>query len=237
MKKRKIVFLRGKRLLKQILCKDVWNYAQVTVPKEFHGSESEGWCVASNILNRDSVVYSIGIGDDTSFDISLINRYGMHVYAYDPTPESIEWIAGQQLPDTFHFYGKGLAHYDGVAHFYRHKKETNICHSMIKRKETVGDAIEVPVSRLETLCKENNHTHIDLLKMDIEGAEYDVLDDIFQSGFTIDQVLVEFHHRFKTISPRRTKYTIKHLNKLGFRIFFVSLKGREYSFIHKRLLR
>lgn len=237
MKKRKIIFLRGKRLLKQILGKDVWNYTQVTVPREFHGSESEGWCVASNILNRDCIVYSIGIGDDISFDISLIDRYGMHVYAYDPTPQSIEWIEGQRLPDTFYFYGKGLAHYDGVAHFYRHKKETNICHSMTKRKETVGDAIEVPVSRLETLCKENNHTHIDLLKMDIEGAEYDVLDDIFQSGITIDQILVEFHHRFKTISPRRTKDTITNLNKLGYRIFFVSLKGREYSFIHERVLR
>ncbi len=237
MNKRRVIYLRGKRILKQVLGWDVWNYAQVTIPREFHGSESEGWCVASNILSPGSIVYSIGIGDDVSFDLSLIDRYGVNVYAYDPTPESIEWVARQKLPDTFHFYGKGLAHYDGVAHFYRHKKETNICHSMSLRKETVQNAIEAPVERLKTLCKENNHTEIDLLKMDIEGAEYEVLDDILQSDIKIGQILVEFHHRFKSIPPRITKNAIANLNKLGYKIFFVSLKGREYSFIHERLLK
>ncbi len=236
MNRRKVIYLHGKRILKQVLGMDVWNYKQVTIPREFHGSESEGWCVASNVLTRDSIVYSIGIGDDISFDLSLIDRYGVSVFAYDPTPESIEWIARQQLPDMFHFYGKGLAHYDGVAHFYRHKKETNICHSMEQRKETVEHSIEVPVARLETLCRQNNHTHINLLKMDIEVTEYEVLEDIFRSSIEIDQILVEFHHRFKTISPRKTKDTIAYLNKLGYKIFFVSLKGREYSFIHERLL-
>lgn len=237
MKKKRVLYLRGKRILKQVLGKDVWNYAQVTIPREFHGSESEGWCVASNILSPGSIVYSIGIGNDVSFDLSLIDRYGVNVYAYDPTPDSIEWVARQKLPDTFHFYGKGLAHYDGVAHFYRHKKKTNICHSMMRRNETVQHAIEVPVERLKTLCKENNHTRIDLLKMDIEGAEYEVLDDIVNSEIAIDQILVEFHHRFKSISPRKTKNTIAELKKLGYKIFFVSLKGREYSFIHEDLLK
>lgn len=236
MNKRKVIYLKAKRLLKQVLGKDVWNYTQVVVPIEFHGAESEGWCIVSNVLNADSVVYSIGIGDDVSFDLSLINRYGVRVYAYDPTPESIDWVSRQELPELFHFKGKGLAHYNGSAHLYRSKKESNICHSVVRRKETVSSAIEVPVNRLSTLCHENKHEKIDLLKMDIEGAEYDVLEDILKSGIKIDQILVEFHHRFNNIHPRKTKAMIAELNKKGFKIFFVSLKGREYSFIHERLL-
>jgi FkbM family methyltransferase len=236
MKKRKKIYLTGKRVLKQVLGKDVWNYKEVTIPREFHGSEYEGWCVASNTLSPTSIVYSIGIGNDISFDLSLIRRYGVRIYAYDPTPESISWISRQNLPDKFSFFGIGLAHYDGVALFYRHKKETNICHSMAKRNDRVGDAVEVTVHRLESMCKTNHHSRIDLLKMDIEGAEYDVLEDIFQSDIPIDQILVEFHHRFKDIPIRKTKRTIAHLRENGYRIFYVSLKGREYSFLHERLL-
>jgi len=228
--------LRGKRILKQLLGKDVWKYAQITIPMEFHGAEYEGWCVASNTLRPDSIVYSIGIGDDVSFDYSLIQRYRVKIYAYDPTPESIEWVAKQNTPESFHFFGEGLAHYDGVAQFYRSKKETNVCHSMVKRKETVKESIEVPVKRLETFCRQNNHSVISLLKMDIEGAEYDVFDDIMKSDIKIDQILVEFHHRFKNIPVKKTKDTISLLNRMGYKIFYVSLKGREYSFIHERLL-
>ncbi|GIS18490.1 MAG: hypothetical protein CM15mP120_04060 [Pseudomonadota bacterium] len=38
------------------------------------------------------------------------------------------------------------------------------------------------------------HDHLDVLKMDIEGAEYAVLDDMLQSNILPDQLLVEFHH-------------------------------------------
>jgi len=237
MNRRKRIYLRGKRILKQLLRKDVWNYTQVNIPGEFHGSESEGWCVASDVLSSNSIVYSIGIGNDVSFDLSLIERYNAHVFAYDPTPESIEWVRQQDLPDSFRFFGVGLAHYDGTAQFFRARKESNICHSMQPRKETVENAIEVPVKRFETLCKENNHSHIDLLKMDIEGAEYEVIEDIMTSSITIDQILVEFHHRFKDISTRETRKAIARMNRLGYHIFFVSLKGREYSFINERLLK
>lgn len=236
MKNRKIIYLKGKRLLKQLLGKDVWNYTQVIIPKEFHGAENEGWCVASNMLSSGSIVYSIGIGDDVSFDLSLIDRYGVKLFAYDPTPESIDWITRQRLPESFQFFGIGLAHYDGIAHFYRSKKDTNICHSIVQRKETLHHAIEVPVKRLSNLCLENNHRRIDLLKMDVEGAEYDVLDDIMNGEIRIDQILVEFHHRFKNISVSKTRRAISLLNERGFKIFYVSLKGREYSFIHERLL-
>ncbi len=236
MNRRKVAYLRGKRILKQLLGKDVWNYKQTTVPGEFHGSESEGWCVATGSLSSNSIVYSIGIGDDITFDLSLIDRYDIQLFAYDPTPESIDWINRQNLPENFHFYGKGLASYDGVAKFYRSKKKTNICHSMMQRKETVREAVEVPVERLASLCKENGHTSIDLLKMDIEGAEYEVLDDIINSEINIDQILVEFHHRFKNITVSKTKRAISLLNEAGYKIFYISLKGREYSFINERLL-
>ena len=44
------------------------------------------------------------------------------------------------------------------------------------------------------MMRDLGHDHLDVLKMDIEGAEYAVLDDMLQSDILPDQLLVEFHH-------------------------------------------
>ena len=67
--------------------------------------------------------------------------------------------------------------------------------------------------------------------MDIEGAEYEVIDDIVHSPVPIYQVLIEFHHRFEGIGIGRTKEAITKLNGTGYKIFNVSATGEEISFI------
>ena len=42
------------------------------------------------------------------------------------------------------------------------------------------ETVAVPVSRLSTIMSELGHERLDVLKMDIEGAEYAVLDDMLR---------------------------------------------------------
>jgi hypothetical protein len=72
---------------------------------------------------------------------------------------------------------------------------------------------------------------VDILKMDIEGAEYDVICDLLNCNINVQQILVEFHHRFKDVGVLKTKQAIAELNKNGFKIFDISSLGTEYSFI------
>jgi hypothetical protein len=67
--------------------------------------------------------------------------------------------------------------------------------------------------------------------MDVEGAEYDVVDDILASGAPVSQLLIEFHHRFAGVGIERTRNAVTALNAAGYRIFFVSASGEEYGFI------
>jgi len=85
--------------------------------------------------------------------------------------------------------------------------------------------------RLGTIMRELRHASIDLLKMDIEGAEYDVLADMISQRIPVKQLLVEFHHRWPQIGVGRTKQAIQALNAAGYRIFNVSPSGEEYSFL------
>ena len=76
------------------------------------------------------------------------------------------------------------------------------------------------------------HTKIDVLKMDIEGAEYGVIADLCSGGAInkVGQFLVEFHHWMPGISVGATKRAIELLRGAGLRANWVSPNGHEVLF-------
>ena len=95
------------------------------------------------------------------------------------------------------------------------------------------EVIKAPVKNLETVASELNHTKIDLLKMDIEGGEYEVIEDLSQSRININQILIEFHHMYKDIPISKTVDAIGILKSLGFELFNISQRTYEFSFKRK----
>ena len=96
-----------------------------------------------------------------------------------------------------------------------------------------ADAIEVETYSLQTIMDKLGNKRIDLLKMDVEGSEYEIIDVILDMKFKPLQLLVEFHHRFSGIELKKTVNAINNLREVGYKIFAVSKTGREISFIYK----
>ena len=197
------------------------------------GSDYGSWTISPPSIDQDMVVYSFGIGEDISFDLSVIQKFDAQVFAFDPTPKSIEWLKTQAFPPNFHYFDFGLADYDGTAKFFPPKNPEHISHSIIDRKIHSVVPIEIQVRRLETIMKTLQHSSIEILKMDIEGAEYAVIDDMLSSHIIPRQLLVEFHHNFDHISISKTILTVIKLSLRGYRLFDVSTRGFEYSFIRE----
>lgn len=80
------------------------------------------------------------------------------------------------------------------------------------------------------------HAKIDILKMDIEGTEYDVIEDILDSKVTINQILIEFHDRFFDNGKKKTETAIETLSIKGFKLFAISDSFQELSFVNEELL-
>ena len=196
---------------------------------ERHGE----WYLCPTPLTRQSVVYSLGIGTDISFDLSVINRFGVHVHAFDPTPTATEWIRKQALPSHFHAYAYGVADFDGMAKFERPDDAENP--SFIYRGERVAvtGATLCPVRRLRSLMDMLGHVEIDVLKMDIEGAEYDVIENMLTEGVLVRQLLVEFHHRKPWLGVQKTLAAVQLLARAGYRLFHMSPGGEEWAFIRE----
>lgn len=199
----------------------------------FLGTSYGGWSILDIPIKKNSIIYSFGIGEDISFDLELINKYGVTIYAYDPIKRSIDWVKKQKVSKLFKPFQIGIANYDGIANFAPPINPKNISHTILNRSETQDKAIKAKVNRLKTLMKKNGHDKIDILKLDIEGAEYDVIDDILNSNVEITHLLIEFHHRFENIGFYKTYNTVKKLKRAGFKLYYVSEKGEDYCFIKK----
>jgi FkbM family methyltransferase len=182
-------------------------------------------------LGNSSVIYSAGVGKNVSFDLSVIRRFGAPVFAFDPTPEAVAYIRSRSLPPEFRLLEVGLAGWDGTASFSPNRRRKEPSHILLPRPETQARSVEAPVKTLPTLAGELGHARIDLLKLDIEGAEYAVIEQIVAGSLEVKQLLVEFHHRFKGIGRARTNAAIRSLQGRGYRIFHISDTGREYAFL------
>jgi FkbM family methyltransferase len=203
------------------------------MPTERLGSEYGGWNLCINGLSPNTIVYSFGIGEDISFDLALIKKYGCRVFAFDPTPRSIQWLQRQTLPTQFKCFNLGISDYDGEAKFFPPENTNFVSHTLLERPKTQDKFINVQVRRLSTILQELEHEWIDILKMDIEGAEYRVIKDMLSTDIRPNQILVEFHHFFKNVSLLKTMTATIRLWLHGYRLFALSPSSHEYSFIHK----
>jgi len=103
------------------------------------------------------VIYSMGVSDDSSYEAALLESAPTaQVYGYDFSVAS--W--GPQIEDVPALKQR--------AHFFKYAIGSKDDHGP-------GSDPDFQVYTLDTLMKQNGHTWIDILKVDIEGAEFDVL--------------------------------------------------------------
>lgn len=205
----------------------------VNVNKKWYGNNYGGFYVCPEFLNQNSIIYSFGIGEDVSFDKAVIENHNCIVFGFDPTPKSINWVKQHQsLPSKFIFFEYGLADRSGMIDFYLPKNTEHVSGSFVKQFN-VDDKQKVLVEMKSwgEIMNTLRPTQIDVLKIDIEGAEYSVLDSVLESDVPINQILIEFHERFFDDGKMKTINAIKKLKNYGFEIFGISDTFEEISFI------
>ncbi|MBS1777028.1 MAG: FkbM family methyltransferase [Bacteroidetes bacterium] len=204
---------------------------------KWYGNTYGGFYVFPNILNNKSIVYSFGIGEDMSFDNAMIKNHNCQIFCFDPTPKSINWFKSQEKNENIHFYEYGISNTNEFMDFYLPLNSDHVSGSVVSQKNVdVNKKVIVEMKSLKTIMQELGHTHIDVLKIDIEGSEYDVIDNILNEELSVTQILIEFHDRFFTNGTLKTKATIEKLRDSGYEIFAISNSLEEISFIKKNAL-
>ena len=197
---------------------------QLFLGKGYYGQR----VVLDTLLDKDSICYCAGCGEDISFDLGLIDRYGCDVFAFDPTPRSIDYVKRNIADiDKYHFFEYGIGGRDEVLRFYCPLKEENVSYS-IDNPYNTEEYFDASVKSLSTIMRENNHNRVDLLKLNIEGAEYGVIDSVLNDNIEVSIMSVDFHGEKAKI--------ISYINKiidLGYDFIFAQ-SGTNYTFAKKK---
>src|ERR1017187_6408283 len=226
----KIVKAKVKKLIFQLLGKVRHFKKAIRCHYIWYENIYGGFYVCPELLNDKSIVYSFGIGEDISFDEAIIEKHGCTVYAFDPTPKSINWIDNQNLSEKLRFFKFGISDKSEFTEFYLPKNPDHVSGSIISQKNiNINEKVIVEMKTIRDILHALNHTHIDVLKMDIEGEEYNVIDNILNDDISVNQILIEFHDRFFEKGSLKSMEAVKKLKSKGYEIFAVSDSFEEIS--------
>jgi FkbM family methyltransferase len=160
----------------------------------------EQWTILPT-LNSESFVVSGGAGNDISFEIDLIKRFDCCVALFDPSlPGKTTVGRHRDLSEKLRFFEAGIAAATGT-NFLKPPTQDRSLHSWVKADEKTGEAMNFV--RLSDIMHQFNRTRIDLLKIDIEGYEYEVLEDLLRDSIPVTQICVEIHQEPQV--PGRTR--------------------------------
>lgn len=204
---------------------------QKNVPLLALGDESTGcqWTFCPTGLSAGSIIYSGGVGRDVTFDHALADHFGCHIWLFDPSPTGLETMglpANQRA--EFHFVPVGISARDETLHL---APPTNPEEgSWFAAPSSSGNLVSVECLSLATLMQRHGHDHIDLLKLDIEGPEYVVIDDLLDRKLDIRQICVEYHHgMLPGFTRSQTIKSLLRLLKNGYRL--IHKVGNNHTFV------
>jgi FkbM family methyltransferase len=172
------------------------------------GDEGSGWVVDTS--NPFHVCYCAGVGKGISFEVELAKLAYAPVLVLDPSPTALPTIARTNMTNL-EFLPVGLSAANGTIEFSMPADPDEGSFSVPRDGL---DVVSFECRNLRALMAREGDSEIDLLKMDIEGFEYDIIDQMLAERIPVLQLCVEFHHWLR---PGRTFKTVIKLYLAGYR--------------------
>lgn len=185
-------------------------------------------------LDHRAVVIDAGCSYQADFSMHMIGRYGARAYAVDPTLKHRPALEALQraYPGRFELLPLAISATPGALRF--HESQSHESGSLMEDHHNVrADEIrsyEVEAVTLTGLVARIGVEVVDLLKLDIEGAEYPLLEALSPADLApFRQIFIEFHHHaVARYTPDDTRAAVARICAAGFERF--SLDDHNYVF-------
>lgn len=222
-----------KKRIKKILFRHLFVDKKMCENVKYLGSEYGGFYLDINIKDNP-IVLDVGIGEDMSFSSCILNERPLSkIFALDPTEKSFEWFKKSSFYQNKNivFIRKALAKRSGKFNFHTPKNEDHVsCSLEINKNVRLDEYCSVEALSLSDLRRMLNLTYIDVLKIDVEGSEYAILEDLSEKDVLPTQICVEYHDRFYNIFKPRSRKTHRHLKSIGYELVGISDSFQEITY-------
>eukprot|EP00607_Mallomonas_marina_P002424 CAMPEP_0182428430 /NCGR_PEP_ID=MMETSP1167-20130531/23023_1 /TAXON_ID=2988 /ORGANISM="Mallomonas Sp, Strain CCMP3275" /LENGTH=274 /DNA_ID=CAMNT_0024611353 /DNA_START=102 /DNA_END=926 /DNA_ORIENTATION=+ len=188
---------------------------------EKHGDKFEdGWKFTCGLrrIKSPCIVYSLGSCGNMAFEKALLqDNPSCEIYIFDKDNYGMEdWFPDPEARKHIHFQK-----------------------AFISASPQNSNAKDVPVKTLESIMTEYGHKYIDVLKMDIEGEEWDILNGPLPY---VGQLQVEVHlpKNHLQAQVKSLSRMFDNIEKHGLRLFHKEVNARydmncmEFAFIQEQ---
>ena len=189
--------------------------------------------IYKDTFTNDSVVVDVGCADDPDFSIHMIGKYGLKAFGIDPTKKHEQSLVKleQQYEGNFKHVPVAVSAREGTITF--HESVENMSgsvltdHTNIMRDEV--NSYDVESVTLKSLVDRIDTSNVELIKLDIEGAEYDLLKEVKKEDLApFKQIYIEFHHHCTKHTIEETMQIVQLIESFGYTSF--SLDDHKYLF-------
>jgi FkbM family methyltransferase len=160
------------------------------------------------VLDENSVVFDLG-GYEGQWASDIFSKYHPKIYIFEPIPEFADGIRKRfEKNEKVIVFNFGLSNYTNNSIIYLSKDGT----SLYNKKGNLS--IDIKIVRAIDFLADQKISHINLIKINIEGAEFDLLEDLISSNFIkdIDNIQIQFHE-FVPDARERMKFIQRNLLK------------------------
>lgn len=151
-------------------------------------------------LDENSIVFDLG-GYDGEWSSVMSKKYNCNFYIFEPVKSFYDDIANKLSSNPkIKIFNFGLGNKD-------ESLEISISRDSSSIFEKNGNKEIISINDFVKFLDENNVKNVQLLKINIEGAEYDVLEYLLSSGkiTTFESIYVQFHRFIPDCVERRNK--------------------------------
>jgi FkbM family methyltransferase len=217
------------------------------------GSGYGGWTLVDTPQLAGSTIVSCGLGEDASFDVEFVSAFNAKAVIVDPTPRAVEHFKaiiervgekrsqpyapdGEQPAQAYDLFDirvgqlllceKALWNKTGSLRFFTPVDPAHVSHSIVNFQNnysTDTSYINVPATTIDKVLSEFGIDDLQLLKLDIEGAEIEVIVDMLSKGICPHQVLVEYDELLVPSKLSRARVELAH----------GALEQHGYALVHR----
>jgi len=187
-----------------------------------------------NTFNTTSIIIDVGCGHEAELSRHFVRAHGVKAYGVDPTKKHRPFLKRieEETQGQFQYLRLAVASLNDILEF--HESDENESGSILDdHKNIKHDTVQsytVQAVTLGNLANRVGTSTVDFLKLDLEGAEYDLLRNVPAKDLSrFKQIFIEFHHHCITrFTEQDTQAMVTRLQSFGLNAF--SLDDHHYLF-------
>ena len=161
-------------------------------------------------IDRSGLIIDVGsyIGEDLK---KFSDKFKSNIYGFEPSPKTFHHLKKKFTSQNISLFNFGFSRNERDAYLVNKKLGSYIKNS---RPKGNTEYEKVKLKKLSDFILKNNIKEISLVSMNIEGSEYDVLNDIIENNCIrkIKTLQVQFH-RMTFLYPLKKHFIVRKLRK------------------------